>query len=83
MLAVVRRDATGPATGMALELARRAGTLADELEHLSMRAQELFAHQLAKVREEFTLVAQVFAGLVIGSLVLSMYLPIFKMGSVF
>lgn len=70
-------------TDVALTLARRAGTLEDELEHLSLRAQDLFADQLAKVREEFTLVAQVVAGIVVGGLVLSMYLPIFKMGSIF
>ena len=67
----------------ALTLARRTGTLGVELEHLSARAHSIFSDRLAKVREEFTLVAQVGIGLVIATLVISMYLPIFKMGTIF
>lgn len=83
--AAVQLDDMLPSNGItgALELARRTGTLGEELEHLSAHAQSIFAHQLAKVREEFTLVAQVTIGIVIGTLVVSMYLPIFKMGSIF
>ena len=86
-----------PVSG-ALRLARRTGTLAAELEYLSARSQSIFAATLAKaqgsvtlnlgatlatVREEFTLVAQVSVGIVIATLVVSMYLPIFKMGIIF
>ena len=67
----------------ALLLAKRTGTLDAELGHLSSRAQSIFSEQIAKLREEFTLITQVFIGLVIGTLVISMYLPIFKMGSIF
>lgn len=77
-----RRAGNASETDVALALARRTGTLEDELEHLSLRAHDMFAYQLAKVREEFTLVAQVIAGLVVGGLVLGMYLPIFNMGSI-
>jgi type IV pilus assembly protein PilC len=67
----------------ALELARRTGTLGEELEHLSAQAQSIFAYRLAKIREEFTLMAQVTVGIVIGTLVVGMYLPIFKLGTIF
>lgn len=67
----------------ALALARRTGTLGQELEHLSARAEAIFADRLAKVREEFTLAAQVAIGIVIATLVVSMYLPIFQMGTLF
>jgi len=73
---------TDPVSG-GLMLALRAGTLADEIGHQSARSQALFAETLARVREEFTLVAQVFVGIVIATLVISMYLPIFKMGMIF
>lgn len=66
--------------GGTLLLAQRAGTLDAELEHLSAAAHAVFAGQLARVREEFTLVAQVLVGVVIAIMVVGMYLPIFKMG---
>lgn len=67
----------------ALALARRTGTLGPELDHLSAQAEAIFADRLAKVREEFTLAAQVAIGIVIAALVVSMYLPIFRMGTLF
>lgn len=73
---------TDPLKG-ALVLANRAGTLDAELVHLSAEAQGRFASQLARVREEFTLFAQVLVGVVIGVLLVSMYLPLFKMGEIF
>lgn len=66
----------------ALMLAHRTDTLATEIAHLSMHSQLAFAQTLAKNREEFTLIAQLFVGLVVGTLVVSMYLPIFKLGSI-
>lgn len=73
---------TDPLKG-ALVLAARTGTLDAELEYFSTMAQTLFAAQLAKVREEFTLVAQILAGIVIATLMISMYLPLFRMGEIF
>lgn len=67
----------------ALMLATRTETLDRELEHLSAQAQSMFAQTLVRVREELTILAQIFVGVVIATLVISMYLPIFKMGSLF
>lgn len=67
----------------ALVLAQRTDTLATEIAHLSVHSQLAFAHTLARDREEFTLVAQLMVGLVVGTLVASMYLPIFGLGSIF
>lgn len=65
-----------------LSLARRCDVLDHELAYLASEAQALHAECLIKLREEFTLIAQVFAGVLVAALVMSMYLPIFKLGSV-
>lgn len=66
-----------------LLLSRQIGTLDSEIIYLSSQAEMIFSEQLAKLREEFTLIAQISVGVVIAILVISMYLPIFHMGSIF
>lgn len=67
----------------AVILSRLTGTLHSEIEHLSSQAETIFAEQLSKLREEFTLIAQISVGVVIALLIISLYLPIFKLGSIF
>ncbi|MDH5354290.1 MAG: hypothetical protein OEY09_07595 [Gammaproteobacteria bacterium] len=65
-----------------LLLADRCGVLAEELRHLSTETEVLHAEVLIRVRGEFILFAQVSTAILIGLLVMGMYLPIFKMGSI-
>ena len=66
----------------ALSFAKKLNVLEQELDYLTAETEARHTERLIEVREEFTLIAQIFIAVVITILLLSMYLPIFKLGSV-
>lgn len=65
-----------------IALAQALDTVELELESLLQEAEAIFAARLIRVREDVTLGAQIAAALLVSTLVIGMYLPIFKMGSI-
>ena len=65
-----------------LAIARKLGTLQEEITYLCEGLHSDLAVTLSKVRSEITIVAQIVIGLIIATVVISLYLPIFKLGSV-
>lgn len=66
----------------AIETAGQMNMLMPELEYQSAQVGALFGRRMIVVRERLTLWVQVILGLLVGTLIIAMYLPIFKMGEV-
>jgi len=66
----------------AIETAGQMNMLIPELEYQSVQVGALFGRHMIVVRERLTLWVQVILGLLVGTLIIAMYLPIFKMGEV-
>lgn len=75
------RSTTGETVTM-LDLAGRLGVLDQEIAYQSENAAQVFTRRISRVRSEFTIFAMALVGALIGLIVIGMYLPIFKMGSI-
>ena len=66
----------------AVNSAGQMGALLTELEYQCDQISSMFGKYMIIVRERLTLWVQVILGLLVGTLIVAMYLPIFKMGEV-
>lgn len=66
----------------AMESAKKMGVLEQEVEFQISQISSLFSRQMIVARESLALIVQLFLGFLIGTLVIAMYLPIFKLGTV-
>lgn len=65
-----------------ISIAYEIGTLTSEIEYQFENVEYEYLNELTRIREKITLFSQLTLALVVGSIVIAMYLPIFQMGQV-
>lgn len=72
----------GGTLAAALSLAKEAGNLAAELEHHISEQSYQLAADVTRARQETLFLMHLILAIIVGTLVIAMYLPLFKMGEV-
>lgn len=65
-----------------ISIAYEIGTIASEIEYQFENIEYEYLNELTRIREKITLFCQLTLALIVGSIVIAMYLPIFQMGQV-
>lgn len=65
-----------------ISIAYEIGTITSEIEYQFENIEYEYLNELTRIREKITLFCQLTLALIVGSIVIAMYLPIFQMGQV-